>query len=107
MHLKLKLGEHILTLQNLVTGYKVKVEYDDINYLFTIIGFSIYKSYYASNQNRAIYDIIDILVRENKFVLFHEKNDRIRKIVKIVLQVLWIKSIIYFIHANNVNLIVQ
>ena len=82
MHLKLKLGEHILTLQNLVTGYKVKVEYDDINYLLTIIGFSIYKSYYASNQRREICDIINILVRENKFILFHGKNDRIRKIVK-------------------------
>jgi hypothetical protein len=32
---KLKLGEHILTLQNLVTGYKIKEEYDDINYLLT------------------------------------------------------------------------
>ena len=41
---KLKLGEHILTLKNLVTGYKIKEEYDDINYLLTIIGFSIYKA---------------------------------------------------------------
>jgi hypothetical protein len=45
--LKLQLGEHILTLQNLVTGYKVIVEYDDINYLLTIIGFSIYKSFHV------------------------------------------------------------
>jgi len=44
LFLKLKLGEHILTLQNLVTGYKIKEEYDDINYLLTIIGFSIYKT---------------------------------------------------------------
>jgi hypothetical protein len=28
-----------------------KEEYDDINYLLTIIGFSIYKSYYVSNQS--------------------------------------------------------
>jgi hypothetical protein len=40
---KLKLGEHILTLNNLVTGYTIKEEYY-INYLLTIIGFSIYKA---------------------------------------------------------------
>ena len=34
---KLKLGEHILTLKNLATGYKIKEEYDDINYLLTIL----------------------------------------------------------------------
>ena len=71
--LKLKLGEHILSSQNLVTGYKIKEEYDDINYLFAIIGFSIYKSCYVSNQRREICDIINILVREIKFILFHEK----------------------------------
>jgi hypothetical protein len=71
---------------NLATGYKIKKEYDDINYLLTIIGFSIYKSYYVSNQRREIYDIINILVRKNLFILFHKKNDRIRKILKKVLQ---------------------
>jgi hypothetical protein len=71
--LKLKLGEHILTLQTLVTGYKIKEEYDDINDLFAIIGFSIYKSCYVSNQRREICDIINILVREIKFIHFHEK----------------------------------
>jgi hypothetical protein len=35
--IKLKLGEHILTLKNLVTGYKIKEEYDDINHLLTIL----------------------------------------------------------------------
>jgi hypothetical protein len=34
---KLKLGEHILNLKNLVTGYKIKEEYDDITYLLTIL----------------------------------------------------------------------
>ena len=68
---KLKLGEHILTLNNLVTGYKIKEEYDDIDYLLAIIRFSIYKSYYVSNQGREICDIINILVREIKFILFY------------------------------------
>jgi hypothetical protein len=31
-------------LKNLATGYKIKEEYDDINDLLTIIGFSIYKA---------------------------------------------------------------
>jgi hypothetical protein len=82
LFLKLKLGEHIIILQNLVTWYKIKVEYDDINHLLTIIGFSIYKSYYLSIQRREICDIINILVRETKCILFHEANDRIRKILK-------------------------
>ena len=68
---KLKLDEHILTLKELVTGYKIKEEYDDMNYLLTIIGFTISKSYYVSNQRREICDIINILVREIKFILFY------------------------------------
>jgi hypothetical protein len=83
---KLKLDDHILTLKNLVTGYTIKEEYDDMNYLLTIIRFSIYKSYYVSNQRREICDIINILVREIKLILFYEKNDHIRKILKTVLQ---------------------
>jgi hypothetical protein len=51
-------------LKNVATGYKIKEEYGDINYLLTIIGFSIYKSYYVSNQRREICDIINILVRK-------------------------------------------
>ena len=39
---KLKLGEHILTLKNLVTEYTIKEEYYDINYLLKIIELSIY-----------------------------------------------------------------
>ena len=98
---KHKLGVHILTLKNLVTGYKIKEEYDDINYLLTMIGFSIYKSYYVSNQRREICDIINILVREIKFKLFYEKNDHyiIRKILRTVLQELWATHIKYFIRT--------
>jgi hypothetical protein len=71
---KLKLGEHILTLKYLVTGYKIKEEYNDINYLRTIIEYSIYKSYYVSNQRRKICDIINILVREYKFIRFYGRH---------------------------------
>ena len=69
-------------MQNLVTGYKIKEEYDDINYLLTLIGFSIYKSYYVSIQRREICIMFNILAREIKFILLHEKHDRIRKILK-------------------------
>jgi hypothetical protein len=37
-------------------------------------------------QRREICDIINILVREIKFILFYEKNDHIRKILKTALQ---------------------
>jgi hypothetical protein len=94
-------------LKNLVTGYKIKEEYDDINCLLTIIGFSISKSYYVSNQRRKICDIIHILVREINFILFYEKNDQIKKIIETVLKELEAINIKYFVHAhvNNVNLI--
>jgi hypothetical protein len=61
-----------LNNNSLHSGYKIKEEYDDVNYLLTVIGFSIYKSYYVSNQRREICDIINILVREIKFILFYE-----------------------------------
>ena len=64
-------------MKNLVTGYKIKEEYDDINYLLTIIGFSIYKSYYDSDQRREICNIINILVREIKFILLYEKMTKL------------------------------
>ena len=60
---KLKLGEHILTLKNLVTGYKIKEEYDDVNYLLTIIRFSIYE---INKGNNKITELRTILQRESQ-----------------------------------------
>ena len=49
----LNIGEHSINLGTLVYGYKiVDKDYYGVNYLFTIIFFTIYKVYYASEQKR-------------------------------------------------------
>ena len=53
----------MLTLKNLVTGYKIKEEYDDVNYLLTIIGFSIYE---INKGNNKITELRTILQRESQ-----------------------------------------
>jgi hypothetical protein len=48
---KLRIGIHILSLKNLVFGYKIEDEYyNSINYFLTILLFTIYKSHYVSKQ---------------------------------------------------------
>jgi hypothetical protein len=52
------------------TGYTIKEEYYDINYLLKIIGLSIYKSYYVSNQRRKICDIINFIKIKKQYFPF-------------------------------------
>jgi hypothetical protein len=48
---KLRIGIHILSLTNLVFGYKIEDKYyNSINYFLTILLFTIYKSHYVSKQ---------------------------------------------------------
>ena len=50
---KLRIGIHILSLKNLVFGYKIEdkyMYYNSINYFLTILLFTIYKSHYVSKQ---------------------------------------------------------
>ena len=48
---KLRIGIHILSLKNLVFGYKIEDKYyNSINYFLTILLFTIYKSHYVSKQ---------------------------------------------------------
>jgi hypothetical protein len=49
---KLRIGIHILSLKNLVFGYKIEDEYyNSINYFLTILLFTIYKSHCIIIQN--------------------------------------------------------
>jgi hypothetical protein len=43
--------ENFVTLKHIVFGYKLfDKDYSDFNYVLTILGFSIYKAYYVSEQ---------------------------------------------------------
>ena len=42
--------EFTLKLKHLIFGYKISHKKYDVNYFITILGFSIYKSYYLSEQ---------------------------------------------------------
>ena len=54
-----------ISLKHLVLGYKIfdKV-YFDFNYILTILGYSIYKSYYVSEQKTKAIDVYSLFVRE-------------------------------------------
>ena len=52
---KLRIGIHILSLKNVVFGYKIEDKsYNSINYFLTILLFTIYKSHYVSKQRENI-----------------------------------------------------
>lgn len=57
--------DFLIKLQNLIFGYKITDnKYYSINYLITIISFSIYKSYYVSEQKTKNIDVYRIFVNE-------------------------------------------
>lgn len=54
-----------ISLQNLVLGYKINdYEYWDLNLIFTLISFSIYKVFYISEQRSKVIDIYEIFKKE-------------------------------------------
>ena len=63
---KLKKIENIIRLQHLVFGYKIfDKEYFHLNYFLTILAFTIYKSYYVSEQKTKKIDVY--LLFKNEF----------------------------------------
>ena len=66
----LKVEKHIFSLESLVTGYKIEDEdYFDMNYLLTIIYFSIYKAYYMSDKKDKVIDIFKIFQNEIRDII--------------------------------------
>ena len=54
-----------LTLNHIVLGYKIDDKnYLALNFLITVIGFSIYKSYYISEQKTKYIDVYKIFANE-------------------------------------------
>ena len=69
---KLRIGIHILSLKNLVFGYKIEDEYyNSINYFLTILLFTIYKSHYVSKQKENHINVLQLFKIElkNRFEL--------------------------------------
>ena len=61
----LKIGSHLLCLENLVTGYKIYDDaYFELNHVLTIIFFSIHKAHYTSNKKERKVDIFKIFKNE-------------------------------------------
>jgi hypothetical protein len=59
--------ENFVTLKHIVFGYKIfDKDYFDFSYFLTILGFSIYKTYYVSEQKtkQVHVNIYSLFVRE-------------------------------------------
>jgi hypothetical protein len=57
--------ENCVTLKHIVFGYKIfDQDYFDFNYFLTILGFSIYKAYFVSEQKTKQVNIYSLFVRE-------------------------------------------
>ena len=70
--------ENDITLYHLVFGYKIfDKSYYDFNYFLTIIGFSIYKAYYISEQKTKRLDVYSLFVRE--YLQIYGGNEIIQK----------------------------
>lgn len=85
-----KFSPHILNLENLIIGYKILDEsYYAINYILTVILFSIYKANCISNNKEKQIDIFKIFKAEiDEIILlntFKQKNNTLPIIKKIKL----------------------
>ena len=62
---KLKFGIHTVNFRNLIIGYKIwESNYYDINFIFTLVLFSINKSFYKSDNKQKSIDIYAIFKQE-------------------------------------------
>ena len=88
----LRIGHHTVCMTTLVYGYKITdKDYYGVNYLFTVIFFTIYKVYYISDQKRhkvnafkyftnALLEICELrLIRNPKIYNFFQKVVNILK----------------------------
>ena len=88
---KLRIGIHILSLKNLVFGYKIEDEYyNSINYFLTILLFTIYKSHYVSKQKENHINVLQLFKIElknrfelNKLVNCHT-NVFVQKVIDLI-----------------------
>ena len=59
------ISNNIQNLRNIVIGYKIEqIDYMYINIIFSPVGFSIYKAYYASDCRQKQIDTFNIFKQE-------------------------------------------
>jgi hypothetical protein len=72
-----------ITLYHLVFGYKIfDKSYYDFNYFLTIIGFSIYKAYYISEQKTKRLDVYSLFARECLQIHFNNNNILFKRLLQ-------------------------
>ena len=86
---KIKLDNHIISLKSIVLGYKTnEIGYYELNYLLTIIIFTIYKSYCVSEHKKTHVNVYTIF--KNEFIKRHEigviRKENISKFIKSIVQ---------------------
>jgi hypothetical protein len=69
-----------ITLKHIVLGYKIDDKnYFALNFLITVVGFSIYKSYYISEQKTKYIDVYRIFVNEYMYIKRIKENKTLQK----------------------------
>jgi hypothetical protein len=67
--------EFTLKLKHLIFGYKISDNnYYGVNYFITILGFSIYKSYYLSEQKTKNVNVYNFFIYELNKIIDNIKN---------------------------------
>jgi hypothetical protein len=69
-------SKNMCVLKYIVLFYKNPKEYTDVNLIFSYIGFTIYKSYFISEERTVAIDSLEILRKElNIYLQFLKKKD--------------------------------
>ena len=86
------LSNNMKTLRNIIIGYKINnQEYHSINIALSLIGFSIYKAYYASECRNKKLNILPVLSCELKnmlTILSEETHQTSRKTERLLTTIL-------------------
>ena len=97
-----RIGSHIISLKNLVLGYKIKdKEYNEINYLLTLILYAVYKAYYVSSQKQHYVNVYNIFKKE--FKMRYElkiKREKTSCFIFKLSYIKWANSITLLRHKN-------
>lgn len=72
---KCGISSNIKSMKVIVTGYKFTYErYNDVNVVLNLLGFCIYKAYYASEKRAKFYDLTKLFIEEFKFLYEYLKS---------------------------------
>jgi hypothetical protein len=75
--------ENKITLNHIVLGYKIDdTNYLALNILITVVGFTIYKSYYVSEQKTKYIDVHRIKLHKLFPTIFHLESKTLFGIIK-------------------------